>query len=451
MVGVYMRVILSKRKHRPAGPERGRRHVPRGGALAGALLLVAATAAAAEPAPVAAQRMADVLSALQARTEPETVFAPVFRSAVPPAQLAELVTQLEAQHGKLLAADQLTMETPTSGGFTLRFERATAAVAFTIEAAVPHRVTGLRITSVMPADDGPAKIAADFAALPGRSGFAIVRLGTRSPRLALHADEQFAIGSTFKLWVLDALAQDIAAGRHRWDEVVRLGPRSLPSGITQDWPDRAPVTVETLATLMISMSDNTATDTLIRLVGRGRIAARLRATGHSAPARNLPFLTTAESFALKLAPPAVRSAYARANRAGRVRILAELDTEKLLAEGDVTALDGAPVGIDSIEWFASPLDVARVLDSLRRRSDPRVLQILGVAPALPEELRAPFPYVGYKGGSEVGVISLSWLLRAKTGRWTVVTASWNDPEAAVDGKRFASLAQRLVRLAAQGS
>lgn len=306
-------------------------------------------------------------------------------------------------------------------------------------------------TSVMPVGDSPAMIAADFAALPGRSGFAIVRLGDegpQSPILAAHADEQFAIGSTFKLWVLDALAEDIAAGRHRWDEVVQLGPRSLPSGLTQDWPRHAPVTVETLATLMISVSDNTATDTLIRLVGCERVAERLRAAGHSDAARTLPFLTTAESFALKLSPPAVREAYARADEAGRARMLERLDTAKILADADIAALDAAPTAIDSIEWFASPMDVARVLDSLRRHDDPRVLDILAVAPAMARELRDRYTYVGYKGGSEVGVIALSWLVRRPSGEWLAVTASWNDTRAAVDRQRFGQLAQRLVRLAA---
>src|SRR5262249_1292264 len=159
------------------------------------------------------------------------------------------------------------------------------------------------------------------------------------------------------------------------------------------------------ATLMISQSDNTATDTLVRLVGRERIAERVRATGHSDPSRMLPMLTTAESFALKLSPPAVREAYARADDTGQARIPSDLPA------GDLRPLDAGPVAIDSIEWFAAPMDVARVFDALRRRSDPRVLQILAVAPAMNDELRQPFAYVGYKGGSEVGVLSLNWLVR----------------------------------------
>ncbi len=414
------------------------------------VLALSPMVARAEPADMRTERMRDIVAALKAKDAPAAVFTPTFIAAVPPSALAALVRQIEAQHGRLLRAEGFAADTPSSGHFTLLFARARASATFSIEANAPHRVTGLRISAVTPIGDSPEKIATDFAALPGRSGFAVIALGDQLvPILAGQPDAQFAVGSTFKLWVLDALAEDVAVGRRRWDDVVRLGPRSLPSGMMQDWPPDAPVTIETLATMMISVSDNTATDTLIRLVGRERVAERVRATGHSDPARMLPLLTTEESFALKLSPPALQAAWARADDAGQAQMLAQLDVPAIIAAGDVTALDAAPVAIDSVEWFASPMDIARVLDALRRRGDPRVLEILGVAPAMAGDLNRRFAYVGYKGGSEVGVLALSWLVRRPSGQWLAVTASWNDTRAAVDAQRFGDLVERLVRLAAR--
>ncbi|MBV1687241.1 serine hydrolase [Novosphingobium sp. G106] len=418
--------------------------------FAALLALVSAPAGAATP-DKPSQRAAEVVEALKAGQAPDSLFAPSFLAAVPPAQIARIVQQLEAQAGKLLGVQDIQVDTPTTARFVLRFERALATATLTIEPDGAGRVTGLRITSVTPLGDSLEKIRADFAALPGRSGFAVIKLEDRGPFVPIlesHSGEQFAIGSAFKLWVLDALAEEIAAGRHRWDEVVPLGPRSLPSGMTQEWPAQAPVTIETLATLMISISDNTATDTLIRLIGRERLAERVRATGHSAPSRILPFMTTAESFALKLSPPAERDAYAKASDAAQEQRLAALDARKILDSADIAALGAKPTAIDSIEWFASPEDIARVLDSLRRRPDPRVLQILGIVPAVSNEVRQRLAYVGYKGGSEVGVINLTWLLRRKSGSWMVITLSWNNTASAVDADRFGYLAQRLLRLGA---
>lgn len=410
-------------------------------------LLLASPAMASEDR--FAERAGEIVQVMQGARPTSETFTDPFLADVPAEKLAALSARLQAESGALVAAEGVRAQGSGKAAFTLRFARGYASAQITLEGAAPFKVRGLRIGAVIPFGDNGDRLARDFAALPGRAGFAVVRLGERPEVLAgLRADDQFAIGSAFKLWVLDALAGEVTAGRRRWDEVVRLGPRSLPGGMTQDWPEGAPVTVETLATLMMSISDNTATDTLIRLIGRERIAARVRAIGHSDPARTLPLPTTAESFALKLSPPALREAYARADEAGRARILAGLDAQKIIAEADPSLLDARPVAIDSIEWFASPADIARVLDSLRRRTDPRVLAILGVAPNLPLGLSDAFRYAAYKGGSETGVLNLTWLVQARQGDWFAVTASWNDVDRPLASGRLQSLAERLLRGAA---
>lgn len=395
---------------------------------------------------MAAQRAQETLAVLQGSRPPGETFDDRFLAAVPPEKLAALVARLQAANGPILGIEDLKVESAGTATFRIRFERAIAKGRMVLSSTAPYKVGGFWISSIVPNGDDPAKVAADLAALPGRTGFIVTRLGEASPIAGAHADEQFAIGSAFKLWVLDAVAMEIEAGRLRWDQVVRLGPRSLPGGITQDWPAEAAVTVETLATLMISRSDNTATDTLIRLVGRERIGERFHATGHADPARMLPLLTTAESFALKLGPPAAREAYARADDAGQARMLEALDPQKVLAAADIAALDGHPTAIDTIEWFASPRDIVGVLDALRRHKDPRVLQILGIAPSLPADLRGRFAYVGYKGGSEPGVLNMIWLLRDKADVWIAATASWNDGDRPGDEGRLQSFVPRLIGL-----
>jgi hypothetical protein len=57
-----------------------------------------------------------------------------------------------------------------------------------------------------------------------------------------------------------------------------------------------------------------------------------------------------------------------------------------------------------------------------------------------------FAYVGYKGGSEPGVIAMTFLLRRTDGGWRAVSASWNNPAAPVDEARFIDLVTRLVAL-----
>lgn len=419
-----------------------------------ALWIAAAAApvsALAAPAPaeqtILDQRAAEAIEVLQGTREAATTFGETFLAAVPAADVAALAQRMQAENGKLMRIEDIRATGSSSGTFRLRFERATASGAISLDRQAPFKISSFWIGPPIPLDDSIEKLTQEFTALPGRGGFAVVRLNDGAPTkiAASRAGEQFAIGSTFKLWVLDALAEEIALGRHRWDEVITLDQRSLPSGQTQDWPANASVTVETLATLMISISDNTATDALIALIGRERVAERVRATGHGDAPRMLPFLTTAEAFALKLSP-SLSDAYAHADEAGQMRILGDLRPHTVLAGVGSTVADGKPAAIDSVEWFASPDDIARVLDSLRRRSDPRVLAILGVAPGLTREWRQGFAYLGFKGGSETGVANLTWLVRKPSGDWYVVTASWNNPETAVDDERLRQLGRRLLEL-----
>ena len=128
------------------------------------------------------------------------------------------------------------------------------------------------------------------------------------------------MGSAFKLAVLSTLQDQIQAGTHAWNDVVTLKPewKSLPSGILQGWPDDAPLTLQTLATLMISQSDNTATDALIAVVGREAVEAK---TEH-----NRPFLTTREAFLTQRPSewPAVKTLPFAGNEAAKRAVLQEL-------------------------------------------------------------------------------------------------------------------------------
>jgi beta-lactamase class A len=134
-----------------------------------------------------------------------------------------------------------------------------------------------------PEGDIDAHVAA-IKALPGRTSVLVL---TDSKLVAAHdADIPLAVASAGKLAVLLALKNAVSDGRLSWEDVVTLDPkwRSLPSGQLQDWPDGTPLTIASLAHLMISVSDNTATDALIHLVGREAIQAVSR--------RNIPFVDT---------------------------------------------------------------------------------------------------------------------------------------------------------------
>ena len=89
---------------------------------------------------------------------------------------------------------------------------------------------------------------------------------------AKNENRALAIGSTFKLYVLGAIAEDVAAGKGAWTDLVEIRDdmKSLPSGTMQLLPEGTKKPVADFAMQMISISDNTAADHLIRHAGRER-------------------------------------------------------------------------------------------------------------------------------------------------------------------------------------
>lgn len=416
-------------------------------ALAPVVPLAAQDAAVHEPGDASKleQRTAQVVELLNGTLPPEEAMADSFLQSVPAEQIRVIGTQLTGQFGQALAVESIEPASSTRAAFTIRMERALASGGIAIQAEPPGKITELLLQTFEPTDDSAEKITADLAALPGSVAAWFGPL-EGEPAFAFGDPQQpYALGSTFKLYVLSALARAVEAGRLDWDDVVSLGDRSFPSGMLQDWPDGAPLTLHTAATLMISISDNTATDLLIDAVGREAVEAEMRATGHSAPELSTPFLKTIELFVLKGGGQG--TAYAQADEAERRAIL-----ERLVTQGvdPAPVLDvfsgGTPVLIDSIEWFASMEDERRLMRRLAELEDDTARQIMTVNTALGEGARADWSYVGYKGGSEPGVRNLSWLLRDDAGTWRMLALGWNNPAAEIDTPTLLAIAQRILAL-----
>jgi beta-lactamase class A len=83
--------------------------------------------------------------------------------------------------------------------------------------------------------------------------------------VAIGADTKVRTASTIKLPILCTLESLIAAGKVRWDERIVLKPEDKVSGsgVLGDLADGTDLTVRNLATLMIIVSDNTATNLIL--------------------------------------------------------------------------------------------------------------------------------------------------------------------------------------------
>ena len=412
-----------------------------------AALFVFASPTAAQESAELRMRAEQVMAMLRGEGDLDQMFNDPFLAQVPATQLRAISQQLTGQYGAPRAV-RIEQQGPFRGIIHIETDRGLISMNLVLEPVPPHLISGLLVTNTQPSGDNLASVIDEIKGLPGQSAVAVARLDDSGPiLLASHSpNRSLAIGSSFKLFILAELSRQVQGGQREWSDVVTLNERSLPSGILQNWPQGSPLTIHTLASLMISISDNTATDALLELAGRENVERMMTIIGVAAPERNRPFLGTAEVFALKTSSPADQAAFIAANERERRRLLASRYSAADTSDIDPAIFAGAPLQIEALEWFASPADLVRTMDWFRRNGDEAAREILAISPGGAPSMKQEYAYAGFKGGSEPGVINLTWLVRNQAGVWHVVTGAWNNPDSPVDDARFMGLMRRLLQL-----
>ncbi|HEY3814682.1 MAG TPA: class A beta-lactamase [Caulobacteraceae bacterium] len=134
------------------------------------------------------------------------------------------------------------------------------------------------------------RLAADVAVMSragagsaGTVGVAAWRLDGAGPRLLVHADEPFPMASTFKVAVAGAVLQRVQDGKLSLDKMISIDPdRMIDSEVLADRfiHPGVSLSVYNLLELMLTQSDNTATDYMVEQAGGpAGVTAWVRAQG----------------------------------------------------------------------------------------------------------------------------------------------------------------------------
>lgn len=292
-----------------------------------------------------------------------------------------------------------------------------------------------------------AEIDSRLAGLAPRVSFAAAEIDDGRCRVVHGVNEDIPrpLGSAFKLYVLGALGKAVADGRASWTEqlAIRDEWKSLDPAGLQQMPAGTRLPLAAYADKMISESDNTATDHLIRRLGRDAVQRQFALFGN--PQENL--LSTKAFFELKAGAeyPARADAYLALPRGARPAAVEELERLPLTGLGKWAE----PRKIDQVEWFGSPVDICHAFSGLQKENQPEIGHALSIYDG---GLGPEFPTVWYKGGSEPGVVTMSYLVRTADGRTLVTSILLSNPDEPFDENHVAAwgatIAQGAVRLLA---
>jgi hypothetical protein len=361
-------------------------------------------------------------------------FAADFLNVIPAEKIVEIKKIYVDALGKYKEARS------TDSGYRLIFEKGEADSKIKVDA--DNKISTLWFGAPEFTSDTFEAVKDELKKLPGDVSVCLLR---RDPAkeaaeevFVLNPDKPLGCGSAFKLYLLKALEDSINKSERSWNDVIELREewRSFPSGILQEWPTGSRHTLETLAGLMISISDNTATDHIYHLIGVDKLRKYF-------PASCVDLYNTSQVLKLKFFFPADAQKYLKADAAGKKAVLAAMDAIKPSEIASLSAIYqlDEPMLVEEIEWFISTRNLCDVIYSLR---DNRLIRI---NPATGLVDKKAWHIAGFKGGSEPGVLNYTWVLQ-KTPESPFYTLSCTivNSQKAVDSDTFNTLASRMIQL-----
>ena len=246
-----------------------------------------------------------------------------------------------------------------------------------------------------------------FMTLSPEAGVLLARIDDShqcQPLVARNADVPRSIASVFKIWILGAVADALDDRSITHDQVLPLdGAKQVNGGPLFNEPSGTPLSVDALATFMLGVSDNTATDMLLALAGRERMDRLHAEYGHRMPELMAPQLGISEQFHLFFSFPMMEAlSYVDGTEAFQRTFL----EERIVPLGS-SATGGGGFFNESLfidgAWQASPLDICGAFARHRRHvpgSDAAfVVERALQAQAAQPNLRERWDRVWYKGGS----------------------------------------------------
>ncbi|WP_191621150.1 serine hydrolase [Marinihelvus fidelis] len=320
-------------------------------------------------------------------------------------------------------------------------------------------------TSVIYASDAALSMdqAADrFASLSDQPGLVVARINDQNQCQAVtgrNANTLRSTASIFKIWVLAGVASALDERALYHDQVAGIdGGKQVRGGPLFAEPAGLPLSVDQLSTLMMGVSDNTATDMLLALAGRDRIDGLHAEYGHSMPEVMAPQLGISEQFHLFFSFPMAESMeYLDGTESFQRQFLEERIVPLGASGSGGGGYNNESLFIDGA-WRASPMDVCGAFARHRLHapgSDAALLvdRALQTSAAQPN-LRSEWDRVWYKGGSlESGangllVLTHAFMLEREGEDPVVVVAMANHPAGGIDATLVQSIVGRLLALAA---
>ncbi|MCE3003252.1 MAG: class A beta-lactamase-related serine hydrolase [Xanthomonadaceae bacterium] len=381
-------------------------------------------------------------------------FIAAVRNGYPNARLTDLITHTPT---RLTALIDSPGSPPPSGFFVFGTRYAGSGLI------VQFGVSSFGGSVQFPVDQNLtlAQAADKFVTLSGAAGLLVARIGSAgqcTPVEARAPTVPRATGSVFKMWVLGGVARRIQQGGLSSTEILPVDPARFAQGGTLNVePTGTPIPIRDHATLMMGISDNSATDHLHARAGRPAMDAVVAEFGNADPTILQPLLNVSEQFHLfRSFDLATSQSYVNGTESFQNTFLANqiVPLGPNLGGG---AFFHAQLLTDG-SWRASPNDVCAALSALRRQPGGseafKLVDAAMSASVAQPNVRNAWDRAWYKGGTLASggnglhVLVHAWLLEDAGRDPYVVVAMANTSTGGIDQFNVQSVLGRILQLLA---
>jgi beta-lactamase class A len=274
------------------------------------------------------------------------------------------------------------------------------------------------------------------------------------PIFSRNPTDPLGTASIFKIWTLGAIANSIEDGTLTREQTIPLVSENVVLGGTISQEIGTQFRIDDLASLMLGISDNTATEHLFKLAGRPAHEAVLDQFNHANQDAMEPFLSMNEAFHLYFTVPLNEAIdYVNADEATQRTYVDNV----LTPLGPVTNFSRAngAVLVNGL-WQASPMDVCSAMAELRQYNDTTeafdvIDQAYGATTAI-INLRNKWERVWFKGGSlddgfGLRVLTYGWMVESDNrGAYAVIVMTNNDSggNARIEQNPITSVSSRIL-------
>jgi hypothetical protein len=358
-------------------------------------------------------------------------FSDLFKKYISEEKIKLVFKELRNKYGNIVGYKTIDLN---KGIFEIEFEKVILTLSITLDGG---KINSLYFSNPRTKNDFSI---ADLNEINSEKSVLIKNLNDNKIIFEFNKDLPLEISSLFKLYLLMGVLEK----ENDLSKIIKINENyySIPPSILYYFPKNSSVTLYTYLFLMISQSDNTATDHIISFVGEDKIPLLLKKYGNLNYEMNIPFLYTSDIFRIFYSTENLKS-YLNSNAGDKQLILKKLRNDKeinsIITNRDLKKIEDILLKNNDyntkIGWFASASDICRFFEyAIKSKEIKTIREILAanteisVNSLISDDIKEKYKYIGGKLGSKFGVVSVGFLIITKKDTPYCFSAIFNSKE-----------------------